>query len=98
VKRGDVYEYVIGNHQARVVIVSAEPYNPIRAAFAVIRQPADAPAPRTVAVPIVHPVVGTVDLSRLRPLDPSALRARVGSLTVTALRDVDTALRTYLDL
>jgi mRNA-degrading endonuclease toxin of MazEF toxin-antitoxin module len=98
VRRGEVYEYVIGSRQARVVIVSADRFNPARASFAVIRQPVDAPVPRTVAVPVEHPVAGTVDLSRLRPLDPFALRARLGVLAASALADVDVCLRTYLDL
>jgi mRNA-degrading endonuclease toxin of MazEF toxin-antitoxin module len=97
-RRGDVYEYVIGSQRARIVIVSADRYSPGRATFALIRHPADLPVPRTVAVPIDHPVTGTVDLSRLRPLDPTGLRARLGALGGLTRQDVDSCLRTYLDL
>jgi mRNA-degrading endonuclease toxin of MazEF toxin-antitoxin module len=38
------------------------------------------------------------DVSRLRPLDPSAVHARVGKLAPDTLRQVDRALRTYFDL
>jgi hypothetical protein len=44
------------------------------------------------------PVRGTIDVSRLRPLDPSAARARVGRLAPQTLRQLDRALRTCLDL
>jgi hypothetical protein len=44
------------------------------------------------------PVRGTIDLSRLRPVDPSAVGARIGRLTPTTLRLLDRALRAYFDL
>jgi hypothetical protein len=70
-----VVEYVIGNQQARVVLVSASRYNPGRGTFAVIRQATGSPPPPSVTV-VTEPgdaVAGVVDLTRLRPLD-SALR------------------------
>lgn len=99
-RRGDVYEYVIGSHRARILIVSATHYNPGRATFAVVRQPTSGPLPATVAVPMSpdDPVAGAVDLSRLRALDDSAVRAHLGRLTADTMRQVDRALRTYLSL
>jgi mRNA-degrading endonuclease toxin of MazEF toxin-antitoxin module len=100
VNKGLVVEYVIGNQQARVVLVSASRYNPGRATFAVIRQPTGAPPPPSVTV-VTEPgdaVAGVVDLTRLRPLDPDSVRRRVGALTATTMRRVDTTLRNYLDL
>lgn len=97
-KRGEVCEYAVGSRRMRVAIVSATRYNPSRATYVVVQGPADRPLPSSVAVAIDHPVVGTVDLVRLRPLDPSAVQARLGALTATALRSVDAALRTYLVL
>ena len=45
------------------------------------------------------PVRGTIDVSRLCPVDPSAVRAPVGKLVPdTPLWQVDRALRTYFDL
>lgn len=99
-KRGEVYEYTIGSQRARVVIVSATRYNPRRATFAVVLG-AGVPAP-PVAVMVstteADPVRGTIDVSRVRPVDPSAVRARVGRLAPNTLRQVDRALRTYFDL
>jgi mRNA-degrading endonuclease toxin of MazEF toxin-antitoxin module len=98
--RGEVYEYVIGSHQARIAIVSATPYNPRLATFAVIRHPSAKPPPTSIAVPTGpgDPVAGVVDVSRLRALDESAVRARLGRLTPNTLGHVNRALRTYLDL
>jgi mRNA-degrading endonuclease toxin of MazEF toxin-antitoxin module len=99
-KRGEVYEYTIGSQRTRVVIVSATRYNPRRGTFAVVLG-ADLPSPPVVVmVPTAEadPVRGTIDVSRLRPLDPSAVRARIGKLSPDTLRQVDRALRTYFDL
>lgn len=98
--RGEVYEYTIGSHRARIVIVSAARYNPRRATFAVVLG-VDVPAPPVAAlVPTVaaDPVRGTIDVSRLRPLDPSAVGARIGRLSPETLRQLDRGLRSYLDI
>lgn len=99
-KRGEVYEYTVGSQRARIVIASAARYNPSRATFAVVLGAGVAPPPVAVMVPTADgdPVRGTIDVSRLRPLDPSAVRARIGRLTPASLRQLDRALRTYFDL
>jgi mRNA-degrading endonuclease toxin of MazEF toxin-antitoxin module len=99
-RRGEVYEYTIGSQRARVVIVSATSYNPRRGTFAVVLGAGIAPPPVAVMVPTAEadPVRGTIDVSRLRRLDPSAVRARVGKLAPDTLRQLDRALRTYFDL
>jgi mRNA-degrading endonuclease toxin of MazEF toxin-antitoxin module len=99
-RRGEVYEYTVGSQRARIVILSAARYNPGRATFAVVLGADVAPPPVAVVVPTIEadPVRGAVDVSRLRPLDPSAVRARVGRLSPTTLRQLDRALRTYFDL
>jgi mRNA-degrading endonuclease toxin of MazEF toxin-antitoxin module len=99
-RRGEVYEYTIGNQLARVVIVSAARYNPRRATFAVVLG-ASVPAPPIAAIVATvdaDPVRGHIDVSRLRPLDPTAVGARLGTLSLTTLRQLDRALRTYLDM
>jgi mRNA-degrading endonuclease toxin of MazEF toxin-antitoxin module len=100
VRQGDIYEYAIGSRRARIVIVSAARYNPSRATFAVVLGAGAAPPPVAVMVPAADadPVQGTIDLSRLRPLDPSALRTRLGRLTQTTVRQMSQALRAYFDL
>jgi mRNA-degrading endonuclease toxin of MazEF toxin-antitoxin module len=99
-RRGEVYEYAIGSQRARVVIVSATRYNPRRGAFAVVLGAGVSSPPVAVMVPTTEadPVRGTIDVSRVRPLDPSAVRARVGRLAPDTLRQLDRALRTYFDL
>lgn len=99
-RRGDIFEYIIGSQVARIAVVSADPYNPRLATFAVIRHPSATPPPPTIAVVTApeDPVRGTVDVSRLRPLDPNAVRARIGRLTPTTTAKLNLALRTYLDL
>lgn len=98
--RGEVYEYTIGSQRARVVIVSATRYNPRRGTFAVVLGASVAPPPVAVVIPTTEadPVRGSIDVSRLRPLDPSAVQARVGKLAPDTLRQLDRALRTYFDL
>jgi mRNA-degrading endonuclease toxin of MazEF toxin-antitoxin module len=100
VKRGEVYEYTVGSQRARIVILSATRYNPDRASFAVVLGAAVEPPPVAILVPTAEtdPVRGTIDVSRPRPLDPSAVRARIGRLTPSTLRQVDRAIRTYFDL
>jgi mRNA-degrading endonuclease toxin of MazEF toxin-antitoxin module len=100
VKRGEVYEYTVGSQRARIVIVSATRYNPRRATFAVVLGADVTPPPVAALVPTVDadPVRGTIDISRLRPLDPSAVGARLGKVVPQTLRQVDRALRTYFDL
>jgi mRNA-degrading endonuclease toxin of MazEF toxin-antitoxin module len=100
VKRGEVYEYTVGSQRARIVIMSAARYNPGRATFAVVLGADVTPPPVTVLVPTTDadPVRGTIDVSRPRPVDPSAVRARIGRLAPATLRQLDRALRTYFDL
>lgn len=99
-KRGDVYEYTLGNRLVRIAIVSADPYNPRRATFALILG-RDTPPPAsvgTVTTTPADPTLGTLDLTRLRVLTPDAVRTRLGRLSPDTLRRAETALRTYLGL
>jgi mRNA-degrading endonuclease toxin of MazEF toxin-antitoxin module len=100
VRRGEVYEYTVGSQRARIVILSATRYNPDRATFAAVLGADVTPPPVAAVVPTAEadPVRGAIDVTRLRPVDPSAVRARVGRLTPNTLRHVDRALRTYFDL
>lgn len=98
--RGDVYEYTIGNARTRIAIVSAAPYNPRRATFVVVLG-ADIPTPPSPSlVPMApaDPVRGTLDVTRLRPVVPDNVGARMGRLSRTTMLRVDDALRNYLGL
>ncbi len=92
-----MYEYGVGSRVVRIVLVCADRHLPHRGTFATLIERSSGQAPN-VAVPITHPLPGHIDVTRLRPLDPSAVRARLGRLTTTDMRAVDQALRTYLDL
>ena len=98
--RGDVYEYTIGNARTRIAIVSAAPYNPRRATFVVIlgADTPTPPSPSLVRTAPADPVRGTIDVTRLRPVVPDNVGARVGRLSRTTRAGVDEALRNYLEL
>ncbi len=97
-KRGDVYEYGVGSHVVRVVVVSADRYNPHRASCApIVVGAADRPI-NVVTVPIAHPLIGNIDVARMRAIDPTAIRARLGRLTAADMKRLDQALKTYLGL
>lgn len=98
--RGDVFEYTIGNARTRIAIVSTAPYNPRRATFVVILggDTPTPPSPSLVRAAPADPVRGTIDVTRLRPVVPDNVGARVGRLSRTTLARVDDALRNYLGL
>lgn len=99
-KRGDVYEYTLGNARVRIVIVSANPYNPRRATFAVIRG-ADVPTPELPAIVATRdtdPARGSVDLTQLRPVIVENIGARIGRMSHTTIQYIDSQLRDYLAL
>jgi mRNA-degrading endonuclease toxin of MazEF toxin-antitoxin module len=98
--RGDVVEYTLGNSRARIVIVSARASNPRRATYLVVLG-ADVPTPESAAlVPttVGDPTRGSIDASRLRPLVPENVSARVGRMSRTTMERVDEALGAYLGL
>lgn len=98
--RGEVYEYTLGNTILRVAILSIPAFNPRRATFAVVLGAGVPAPPATIAVAMgaADPVRGTLDVSRLRPLSPDAVGARLGKLSRTTMERTDDALRTYLGL
>jgi mRNA-degrading endonuclease toxin of MazEF toxin-antitoxin module len=99
VRRGEVYEYAVGSRVARIVVVSADRYSPRRVTCApIIVGGDDSAAPATTTVAVTTPLAGRVDVTRLRPADANAIRARLGRLAHTTMTEVDRALRTYLDL
>jgi mRNA-degrading endonuclease toxin of MazEF toxin-antitoxin module len=100
VTRGDVHEYTIGNARTRIAIVSAAPYNPRRATFVVIlgADTPTPPSPSLVRAAPADPVRGTIDVTRLRPVVPDNVGARLGRLSRTTLSRVDDALGNYLEL
>lgn len=98
-RRGSILHYVVGSHQLRVVIISADRYNPAHALVAPVRErPAPGLAPAFL-VPLTTndwPTAAVIDLSRTRSLDPSAVSGPAGQLTRTSLGTLTTAVRNYL--
>jgi mRNA-degrading endonuclease toxin of MazEF toxin-antitoxin module len=90
----------VGNQLFPIVIVSAARFNPVGATFAVVLGVSVVARPIAVIVTTVDadPVRGHIFVARLRPLDATAVGARLGMLSSTALRQLDRALRSYLDM
>jgi mRNA-degrading endonuclease toxin of MazEF toxin-antitoxin module len=99
VRRGSILHYVVGSQQLRVVVISADRYNPAHALVAPVRE---RPAPDLVPAFVVPlskqdwPTAAVVDLSRTRSLDPTAVSGSAGQLTHRTLATLTTAIRTYL--
>ena len=99
-RRADVFEYILGSHRVRILIVSADPYNPRRATYLLLLGPDSETPSRKAFVPTgtADAVQGTVDVTRLRPLVQENLGARLARLSPTTMRSVDAALAAYLGL
>jgi len=99
VRRGSILQYVVGSHRLRVVVVTADRYNPTHGLIAPLRE---RPAPELVPaflVPLTRQdwqTAAAVDLSRTRSLAPESVAGPAGQLTHTTLRNLTTAVRTYL--
>ena len=99
-KRGDVHEYAIGSRVVRAVVVSAEQYAPGRVAMVPIADVDPGGRAFGPAVPTAagDPVIGSVDVGRIRPADPGLIRARLGRMSPGTMGRVSAALRRFLDL
>lgn len=87
-----------GSQQLRVVVITADRYNPAHALVAPLRErPAPDLAPPFL-VPLTRqdwPRAAVIGLSRTRSLDPAATSGTAGQLTHMTLRTLTTAVRTY---
>lgn len=97
-RRGTVLQYVIGSHRLRVVVVTADRYNPAHGLGAPFRERTAPHLAPVFLVPLTKndwPTAATVDLSRMRPLDPDSMAGSAGQLTLTTLDTLTAAVRTY---
>jgi len=99
-KRGDVHEYAIGSLVVRAVVVSAAQYAPGRVAMAPVADIDPGRKAFGLAVPtaVGDPVIGSIDVGRIRPADPDLIRARLGKMSPVTMSRVSAALKEFLDL
>lgn len=98
-RRGSILQYVVGSHRLRVVVVTADRYNPAHGLVAPLRERPPPDLVPAFLVPLGRqdwPTAGVVDLSRVRSLDPDSVSGPAGQLTQTTLRTLTTAVRMYL--
>ncbi|MBF9128925.1 type II toxin-antitoxin system PemK/MazF family toxin [Plantactinospora sp. S1510] len=99
VRRGSILQYVVGSHRLRVVVVTADRYNPRHGLVAPLRERAAPDLVPAFLVPLSRqdwPTAAVIDLSRARSLDPESVAGTAGQLTPTTLNTLTTAIRTYL--
>jgi len=99
VKRGSILQYLVGSQRLRVVVVTADRYNPDHGLVAPLRERAAPHLVPAFLVPLTAqdwPTAAVIDLSRLRSLDPASVAGPAGQLTPGTLSTMTTAVRTYL--
>jgi mRNA-degrading endonuclease toxin of MazEF toxin-antitoxin module len=97
-RRGSILQYVVGSQRLRVVIVTADRYNPRHGLVAPLRERAAPEIVPAFLVPLTRqdwPTAAVIDLSRLRSLDPHAVAGQAGQLSRTTLSTLATAIRSY---
>ena len=97
-RRGSILQYVLGSHRLRVVVVTADRYNPAHGLVAPLRERAAPELMPGFVVPLTRqdwPTAAVIDLSRTRSLDPESVAGPAGQLTHTTLARLATAVRTY---
>lgn len=98
-RRGSILQYVVGSHRLRVVVLTADRYNPAHGLVAPVRERAAPNLAPAFLVPLSRqdwPTAAVIDLSRARSLDPESVAGPAGQLTHATLNTLTTAIRTYL--
>jgi PemK-like, MazF-like toxin of type II toxin-antitoxin system len=98
VRRGSILQYVVGSHRLRVVVLTADRYNPGHGLVAPLRERAAPDLAPAFLVPLSRqdwPTAAVVDLSRTRSLDPKSVAGMAGQLGRPSLAALTTAVRTY---
>jgi mRNA-degrading endonuclease toxin of MazEF toxin-antitoxin module len=97
-RRGSIHQYVVGSHRLRVVVVTADRYNPAHGLVAPLRERAAPDLVPAFLVPLTRqdwPTAAVIDLSRVRSLDPESVAGPAGQLTHATLNRLTIAIRTY---
>ena len=98
-RRGSILQYLVGSHRLRVVVVTANRYNPAHGLVAPVRERAGPDLMPAFLVPLTRqdwPTAAVIDLSRVRSLDPASVAGPAGQLTHGTLSTLTIAVRTYL--
>jgi PemK-like, MazF-like toxin of type II toxin-antitoxin system len=101
VRRGSIVRYLAGSQRLRVVVVTADRYNPGHALLAPLRERVAPDLMPAFLVPLNRrdwSVPAVIDLSRMRAFDPQSVDAPAGQLTAETLRALTTAMRAYFGL
>lgn len=96
--RGTILQYTVGGHCLRVVVITADRYNPDHALVAPLRERATPELLPAFLVPLTTrdwPTAALIDLSRIRSIDPGAVRGEAGRLLPDTTRLLETAVRIY---
>ncbi|HEU0239785.1 MAG TPA: type II toxin-antitoxin system PemK/MazF family toxin [Micromonosporaceae bacterium] len=99
VRRGSILHYVVGSHRLRVVVVTADRYNPEHGLVAPLRERPGPDLMPAFLVPLSRqdwPTPAVLDVSRVRSLDAASIAGAAGQLTQATLQALTMALRTYL--
>lgn len=103
VERGQIWEYVVGSRQLRVLIVSAGEYNALEHsrpwAVAVVRDTSAAVPGYLVPLTGTDPLSGAwVEVPLIMRVDPTALRRNFGFVGETTMAGVEYAIRELMEL
>ena len=97
-RRGSILQYVVGSQRLRVVVITADRYNPAHGLLAPLRERVAPELMPAFLVPLTRhdwPVAAVIDLSRTRSIDPSSVAEVAGQLTPTTVSTLATAIRSY---
>lgn len=97
-RRGSILQYLVGSHRLRVVVVTADRYNPAHGLVAPLRERAAPDLVPAFLVPLNRqdwPTAAVIDLSRVRSLNPDSVAGPAGQLSQATLNTLTTAVRAY---
>lgn len=97
-RRGSILQYLVGSHRLRVVVVTADRYNPAHGLVAPLRERAAPDLVPAFLVPLNRqdwPTAAVIDLSRVRSLNPDSMAGPAGQLSQATLNTLTTAVRAY---
>ena len=101
-RRGQVWEYIAGSQQYRILVLSGEDFNTLDGAqpwAVLIRRTGAALTDFLIPLGPADPLTGSiVEIPRVMRCDPSGLRAIVGYVSPATMRLVEHAVRELLEL